>query len=242
VGALSNRIAIVTGAGGGIGSAVARSLASEGASVALLDLAPAPIDALAADIGQAAHPYAVDVTRQDDVTRVVAEVTARWGAPTLVFAGAGICPVGSAVCDPLQWHRVFDVNVLGTQTLINATWDGMVDQRFGRIVLVSSLAAFRGSHVVDIAYSASKGAIESMARYLARRGGPFNVLCNAIAPGIVATQMTAAFPTPSVETIPLRRVAGPDEIASVATFLCSPAAAYVTGTVLPVDGGMRLGP
>ena len=124
----------------------------------------------------------------------------------ILVCNAGICPPGAVAGDWGQWDRVIDVNVNGTQNCIAAAWDHMVSRRYGRIVLVSSMAYYQGGMIVGTEYSASKGAVAAMTRHIARNGGQHGILCNAVAPGVIATEMTASFSKPDLAAIPVREL------------------------------------
>lgn len=116
----------------------------------------------------------------------------------------------------------------------------MVEARYGRIVIISSMAYYRGGVIVGSEYSTSKAALVGLARHIARNGGQFNINCNAVAPGIIPTDMTADFDKPDFDEIPLRRYGTAEYVAGPISFLCGPESAYMTGTVLNVTGGVVL--
>ena len=123
---------------------------------------------------------------------------------------------------------------------VAAVWDGMVEQRSGAIVLLSSMAYYQGGVMVGSEYTASKAAIVGLTRHLARNGGPHGIRCNAVAPGMIETDMLDDFDTPDPATIPLRRLGKAEDCAGPIRFLCGPESSYMTGTVLNVTGGMIL--
>ena len=236
---LAGRVALVTGAARGIGAAVSRALAEAGTDIAALDLRGcAETVASVQSLGRRAISLPCDVTDADATTRCARQTIADLGSVDLLVCCAGLAPMGGAVPDAAQWRQVMRVNVDGSMHSVAACWPHMQQNRFGRIVLVSSMAAWTGSLVVGVEYSASKGAIVSMARHWARHGGPHNIRVNTIAPGIIATDMTAGFPPPNTQAIPLQRVGTADEVARCVRFLCSPESDYVTGSVLHVNGGL----
>jgi NAD(P)-dependent dehydrogenase (short-subunit alcohol dehydrogenase family) len=232
---LDGSVALVSGAATGIGRAVAERLAADGAEVIGVDLASqAATAATIAAQGGRFEGLALDVSDRSAVERALA------GRPRLdiVVPCAGVATVGGAVSTEADWQRVLRVNLDGAYALVAAAWPLMERRRAGAIVLISSMAAHRGSLVVAPEYSASKGALESLNRHFARAGGPLGIRCNCVAPGVIDTEMTRRFPPPRVQDIPMARVGTPAEVASVVAFLAGPGAAYVTGASIPIAGGL----
>ncbi len=234
---LSNMRIAISGAGGGIGSATARLTAEIGAEVMLSDLeAPAALaDELRAR-GRPAEAAALDVTDRGAV-----EAWAQaCGAVDAFIDCAAICPFDDWEAD--GWdevaERVFATNLRGPLNLTRAFMAGMVARKRGRMALVSSVAGRFGGIRAAPHYVMAKGGIISFVRWLARKGAPHDVLVNAVAPAPVATPMIegVAF---DAGGFPLRRVAEPEEIAGPLAFLVSPAASYVSGVVLDVNGAMH---
>ena len=234
---LSNMRIAISGAGGGIGSATARLTAELGAEVMLSDLeAPAALaDELRAP-GRPAEAAALDVTDRGAV-----EAWAQaCGAVDAFIDCAAICPFDDWEED--GWdevaERVFATNLRGPLNLTRAFMAGMVARKRGRMALVSSVAGRFGGIRAAPHYVMAKGGIISFVRWLARKGAPHDVLVNAVAPAPVATPMIegVAF---DAGGFPLRRVAEPEEIAGPLAFLVSPAASYVSGVVLDVNGAMH---
>jgi NAD(P)-dependent dehydrogenase (short-subunit alcohol dehydrogenase family) len=235
VSALAGHVAVVSGAATGIGRAVAERLAAEGAEVIGIDLAvQAETAAAIAAQGGRFEGLAVDVGDRSAVERALGD---RARIDILVPC-AGVATIGGAVSAESDWQRVLRVNLDGTYALVAAAWPVMERRHAGAIVLISSMAAHRGSLVVAPEYSASKGAIESLNRHLARSGGPLGIRCNCVAPGVIDTEMTRRFPPPRVQDIPFGRVGTPAEVAAVVAFLTGPDSAYVTGASVPVAGGL----
>ncbi len=234
---LSGQRIAISGAGGGIGQATARLVASMGGDLMLADLeAPAPLADYIAGQGRAAEATALDIT---DRAAVEAWAAACGKVDGLVDCAA-ICPFDDWTDD--GWDevaaRVFDVNLQGPINLTRAFMAGMAGRGGGRIALVGSIAGRLGGVRAAPHYVMSKGGIHGFVRWAARRGAPDGVLVNAVAPGPVATPMTQGEPY-EPENFPLRRIAQAEEIAGPLAFLVSPAASYVSGAVLDINGAMH---
>ena len=230
------RIAI-TGAGGGIGSTAARLAAGLGADVMVSDLAaPEAVAESVRERGRLSQAAALDVTDRAAVEAWAASC----GAVDALIDCAAICPFDDwteAGWDEVA-ERVFDINLHGPLHLVRAFMGSMAERGGGRIALVGSIAGRIGGLVSAPHYVMSKGAIHSFVRWCSRRGAPHNVLVNAVAPGPVRTPMTASqdFDT---SYFPLARMAEAEEIAGPLVFLVSPAASYVSGAVLDINGAMH---
>ncbi len=240
-GALNGQVAIVTGAARGIGASAAEALAARGAIVHVTDILDcASTVAVIEKAGGAAYGHHLDVRDRSGCADLAASIHAKHGRIDALVANAGVCPAGSVAGDWEQWENVLDVNINGTQNCVAAVWDFMCTARSGRIVTVTSMAYYRGGVIVGTEYSTSKAAIVGLTRHLARNGGKFGINCNAVAPGIVDTEMTANFEKPDFDEIPLRRYGTAEDVAGPISFLCGPESAYMTGTVLNVTGGIVL--
>jgi 3-oxoacyl-[acyl-carrier protein] reductase len=242
---LTGQVAWVTGAARGIGAATARRLALLGATVHLSDVLPCDLAVEAVRVeGASARSHRLDITDREACARLVAEILADDGRLDMVVCNAGVCPPGSVAGDWDQWEKVLAVNLDGTQHCVAAAWAALTEAGSrpagGRLVLVSSMAYYQGGLIVGTEYSAAKAALIGMTRHLARNGGPLGIRCNAVAPGIIETDMTAGFDKPDRERIPLRRLGSAEDVAGPIAFLCGPDSDYMTGTVLNVTGGMIL--
>lgn len=252
---LKERTALITGAGRGIGRATARRFAAEGCSVLVVDLEGAKaretVDQIEEQGGQA-HAYAGDVTEREQVHAMVEAAVEAFGRLDVVVNNAGITRDALTVrmkdgetrlMDETDWDAVLDTNLKGSWLVAQEAALVMIPQNRGRIINTSSVGAL-GS-IGQANYSASKAGIIGLTRTLALEWARYNIAVNCVAPGAVETRLTAAIPEKIAESlvkdIPFRRMARPEEIAAVHTFLASEDASYVTGQVIWVDGGLTVG-
>jgi 3-oxoacyl-[acyl-carrier protein] reductase len=246
----AQRVAIVTGAARGIGAATARRLAADGMAVAVLDLeaqaCAATVDAIGAAGGRALAVGA-DVSQAEQVEAAVGKIAGELGPPAVLVNNAGV------IRDNLlfkmtedDWDAVLGVHLRGAFLMSRAAQKHMVDQRFGRIVNLSSSSALGNRGQVN--YSAAKAGMQGFTKTLAIELGQFGITANAVAPGFIVTDMTAAtaarigmsfedFQAAAVPQIPVRRVGQVDDVAHVISFLCSEGAGFVSGQVIYVAGG-----
>ena len=240
---LHGHVAIVSGAARGIGGAVAVALAAAGAKVAVFDSLAAD-DTLAAATAQGAQcrGWRLDVSDEAAVNRAVAEAAIALGPISILVAAAGVMPSGTVDSALAQWRQVLSVNLDGARHLVAATYAAMVARGDGRIVLVSSVAARQGGLLAGAEYSASKGALVSLGRHIARNGAAHGVRCNIVSPGVIETAMNAQLPKPDPKTLPARRLGAPEDVAGPVVFLCSDQSNYITGIELPINGGQLLYP
>ena len=247
---LTDKVALVTGGSRGIGRGIVLALAREGARVAFVYRGnQAAADSLVADVtaaGGVATAHQGDVADLTVAPKVVEAVMAAWGRVDILVNNAGVIRDGLFLrTDADAWKTVLGTNLDGTYAFCKAVVEQMVfKQRSGRIVNISSVAA-RFHNIGQTNYSASKGAVESFTRALAVEVAKRGVTVNAVAPGFIETDMTEAVRGKAGElikkSIPAGRLGVPDDIAAAVVFLCSPAAAYITGQVLTIDGGLSLG-
>ena len=244
----SRRVALVTGASRGIGRTVACGLAADGFDLALVYAgnADAAADAVAAceAAGATARAYRCDVSNADEVKATADAVLANFGSVWALVNNAGITrDTLLARMKDEDFARVLEVNLTGAFNMMRALTRPLMRQRGGRIVSMSSVVGLMGN-AGQANYAASKAGLIGLTKSVARELAPRGVTVNAVAPGFVRTDMTAALPEQVVERyegqIPLGRLADPEEVAGVVRFLVSDAAAYVTGEVIRVDGGMAM--
>ena len=252
---LENKVAIVTGGGGGIGRATALRLSKEGANVVICDVHQGGIDEtvqLVAAQGGNAIGAAGNVADRANVQGIVEAALDKFGRLDILINNAGINRDALTVrvkdgeikmMSEEQWDAVITVNLKGTWLMSQAAAVPMIKQKYGRIVNTSSIAA--AGNIGQANYSASKAGVIGLTHTLALEWARFNIAVNCVAPGGVNTPMTANIPdhirSTLIERIPLKRMAEPDEIAAVHAFLASDEASYITGQVIWADGGVTLG-
>ena len=232
-----SRVVLVTGGSKGIGLAVARRFAEMGDKVAVTYHSSPPPDGL--------FGVKCDVTSAESVDAAFAAVEAEFGPVEILVSNAGITKDGLLLrMSEADFGAVIDANLTAAYRVTKRASQGMLRARRGRIVLVSSVVGLLGS-AGQTNYAASKAGLVGFARSVARELGSRGITCNVVAPGPVATDMTAALGEQRLAEItaavPLQRMATPEEIAGVVAFLASTDAAYITGAVIPVDGGMGMG-
>jgi 3-oxoacyl-[acyl-carrier protein] reductase len=246
----TQRIAIVTGAGRGIGAAVARRLAADGMAVAVLDLDEQGCLSTVKEItgaGGRAIAVGADVSKTDQVEAAVSRVASELGAPTVLVNNAGVLRDNLLFkMSDDDWDTVLNVHLRGSFLVTRAAQKYMVEAKYGRIVNTSSSSALGNRGQVN--YSAAKAGLQGFTKTLAKELGQFGITANAVAPGFIATDMTAAtaarvgmgfedFQKAAAANIPVRRVGVPEDVAHTVSFLVSEGAGFVSGQVIYVAGG-----
>lgn len=247
---LGGQVAIVTGSSRGIGRSIAETMAAMGAKVVVSSRKAEACEEVAASIrghGGEALVIPCNIARKAEVEALVAETLKAWGRIDCLVCNAAVNPVYGplgALTDE-AFDKIMSSNVKSNLWLCNLTMPGMAERGGGTVIIVSSIAGIRGTEMIG-AYGISKAADFALARNLALEWGPKNVRINCIAPGLIKTEFAralweneAAVARRNAQT-PLRRIGSPDEIGGVAAFLASPAASYITGQTIVVDGGVTI--
>lgn len=246
---LEGEIALITGGGSGIGLAIAQSLAAAGARVVLVGRRSAEVSKATEAIGERAFALPGDVTELDRADALVRAAEAAAGGPISVLVNnAGVHLKKPAIDTTVEeFQGVMNTHVLASHALTRAVLPGMMARRHGQVLFIASMASLFGIPLV-VAYAAAKSAHLGMVRTLAAEVGEHGVRVNAIAPGWIETAMSrkamqqdAARERKILSRTPLQRFGEPADVGMAAVYLCSPAARFVTGIVLPVDGGASIG-
>ncbi|MBP8974040.1 MAG: 3-oxoacyl-ACP reductase FabG [Anaerolineae bacterium] len=242
---LAGRVALITGAGQGIGRAIALRFASEGAKVVALDVVPDGINAVVSEIkaaGGEALAVICDVTQREQVAAAVGAALDAFGQLDILCNNAGITRDARLVkMTEEQFDQVIAVNLKGVFNMTQAVAPHMVERGYGRIITTSSVVGLYGNFG-QTNYVASKAGVIGMTRVWARELGPKGITANAVAPGFIATGMVKTMPQDVLDKFismtPARRLGEPEDIASAFLFLASDEASFVNGAVLSVDGGL----
>lgn len=247
---LKGKVALVTGATGGLGLAIAQAMADHGASVLASDLDPVLCARLVERIrrsGGVAHDLPADLSKVEGAAALAAAALAVYGRVDVLVCNAGMQgpagPIGQA--SPADWQRVMDLNLRAAMELTTALLPKMAANPGSSVVLMASIAGLRGNKAIGL-YGLSKAALAQLARNLAVEWGPLGVRVNSISPGLIRTPLSASFiDNPAamerrLSLTPLRRVGEPHEIAGVAVMLASAAGGFITGHNLVVDGGTTI--
>jgi NAD(P)-dependent dehydrogenase (short-subunit alcohol dehydrogenase family) len=243
----SDKVALVTGAGRGIGRAIAQAFASQGAVVAANDLTPVNLDETIAEItasGGRAREYLCDVTKRMPIQAMVQRVLDDWGRIDILVNNAGVEPHAAILdMDEWDWQRTLDVNLSGPFYAMQQAGRAMREQGGGAIVNIASIAGRAHGLRDRAAYVASKSGLIGLTREAAREFAAYNIRVNAVCPGVIETGMTArlrqdeAMLAKWLADIPQGRLGRPEDVVGVVLFLCSSAAGYITGQAINVDGG-----
>jgi NAD(P)-dependent dehydrogenase (short-subunit alcohol dehydrogenase family) len=240
---LADKVAIVSGGGSGIGRGIAMALAREGAGIAICGRDRKKLDAVAAEIGSACLPVAADISTAKQVDLLVRMTVEHFGRLTTVVNNAGVLLAGTAESiREDQWEQTFNVNVRGPWLLARATLPHLRAAGGGSIINVGSVLSMLGARN-RVAYAASKGAVLAMTRAMALDHAADKIRVNCICPGIVETEMVAAFNMDEaarkqrLAMHPLGRFGQPEDVAGLAVFLASDESSWITGAAYTVDGG-----
>ena len=239
---LTGQKALVTGASGGIGGAIARALHAQGATVALAGTREAALSAVAAELGDRSHILIADLSQPDEPERLVREAEAALGGLDILVNNAGVTRDGLAMrLKDDDWQAVLNVNLSAGFRLIRSALRGMLRRRHGRVICVTSVVGVAGN-AGQANYAASKAGMIGMAKSVAAEVAARGITVNCIAPGFIATAMTDKLTDDQrargTAAIPMERFGTSQEIAAAAIYLASAEAAYVTGQTLHVNGGM----
>jgi 3-oxoacyl-[acyl-carrier protein] reductase len=241
-----NQVAVVTGAGRGIGHAIAVRLAKEGARVASVSRTESNAQKTADEINSlradAAKAYAVDVADQAAVQKAAGQIFENFGRVDILVNNAGVTRDGLSMRMSMEdWDTVLNTNLKGAFNFTQAVMRPMIKQRSGRIINISSIAGLTGN-AGQANYAASKAGLIGLTKTLARELASRGITVNAVAPGLIETDMTTVLSDEIrqgiLQKIPLGKLGEPDDIAGAVAYLASPEAKYITGQVLTVDGGM----
>jgi 3-oxoacyl-[acyl-carrier protein] reductase len=241
---LSGKAALVTGASGGIGGAIARALHRQGASVLLAGTRQAALDGLAGELGERAHVCTADLADPAAPDALVRAAEEAMGKLDILVNNAGVTRDGLAVrMKDEDWHKVLDVNLTAGFRLARAALRGMMRRRAGRIIGITSVVGVTGN-AGQANYAASKAGMIGLSKALAAEVASRGITVNCVAPGFVTSPMTDAL-TPDQKkritgAIPMGRIGNPQEVAACVVFLASDEAAYVTGQTLHANGGMAM--
>ncbi len=241
---LSGRTALVTGASGGIGGAIARALARQGARVVVSGTRVAALEALAADLGPSAVVVTADLAAPDGAAALLKAAEAEAGGLDILVNNAGLSRDGLVMrMSDADWQTVLDVDLTAGFRLIRGALRGMMKRRWGRVIGISSIIGFTGN-TGQAAYAAAKAGMVGMTKALAQEVASRGITANCIAPGFIETEMTRELAERHreglLQSIPAGRFGGGGDVAACAVFLASDEAGYVTGQTLHVNGGMAM--
>lgn len=244
---LQGKTAVVTGGARGIGRAAAEAIHTAGGNVAVVDRDGATAQETAASFGDRGLGVAADVSLSTDVKAAISTVTARFGGIDVLVNNAGVdAAIPILEMDEEEWDRVLSINLKSVFLVTKAVLPSMIERGGGSVVSLASIVARQGAMNGGIHYAASKGGIIAFTKTLARQMAAQNVRANAIAPGVIDTDLIATNMAPDVRTrieaaIPTGRLGMPKEIGTAIAFLASDASSYITGATLDANGGFWIG-
>ena len=239
---MSKKVAIVTGAGQGIGKAIARRLAKDGMNIAIADInletAQAAADEIAKEFGGEAMAVKCNVAQEEEVNAAVQAVLDRFGTIDVLINNAGVLSLKKPFVEytKADWDKLFSINFMGDVFFCKAVIPTLKAKKSGRIINMSSQSAETGGMAASPVYSATKAAVWCMSKSLANELGAFGINVDAVAPGLIATEMTknAGYRD---DMVPLGRLGTPEDVADAVAFLAGNDGRYVTGMILDVNGG-----
>jgi 3-oxoacyl-[acyl-carrier protein] reductase len=239
-------LALVTGASGVLGLAVARALIDEGYRVVMVDLDQQRLDSQAGDLGGEAIPVALDISSPEKVRGVSQKIRRQCGEVSVLVNNAGLLSNNKLTeTDDEEWRRLLSVNLDGAFYLCREWLGGMKDRGWGRIVNISSLAMKTGGLTAGTSYTASKGGLTALTLSIAREAASHGVTANGVAPAYIRTPMITDFLSATQQQellaqIPVGRFCDPEEVAHVVSFLVSPLSGFITGEIIDINGGLHM--
>jgi 2-hydroxycyclohexanecarboxyl-CoA dehydrogenase len=247
MGDLDGRVALVTGGAGGIGRAICRAFAAQGATVAVCDLDEEAAAQTARELGDGHRAYSADISDSAAVAELVARAAGDLGPIAILVNNAGIDKIERFVDSTEQtWRKIVDVNYLGTVIVSRAVLDSMLEQRYGRIINIGSDAGRVGSSG-EVVYSGTKGAIIAFGKALAREVASKGITVNTVCPGPTDTALLQQVADHNqnmfdalAKAVPMKRIGSPEDVAPAVAFFAGPGAAYITGQTLSVSGGLTM--
>lgn len=245
---LKGKVSLITGAAKGIGKAIAMCFAKEGSFVIVNDIKIKEAQKVVKEIkshGNQAEAFQSDISKVNEVRNMIKKILKKFGRINVLVNNAGICErLAIEDITSEQWDRTLDINLKGTFLCSQAVFKIMKSQRSGKIINIASLAGKVGGINVGAHYSASKAGIICLTKSFAKEGASYGITVNAVAPGVIDTDITTSLPKKEIESycksIPLRRIGEQEEVAELVLFLASNSANYITGETIDINGGMLM--
>lgn len=245
---LKEKISLITGAAKGIGKAIAMCFAKEGSFVIVNDIKIREAQKVVKEIvshGGQAEAFQSDISKVNEVRNMIKKILKKFGRIDVLVNNAGICErLAIEDITSEQWDRTLDINLKGAFLCSQTVFKIMKSQRSGKIINIASLAGKVGGINVGAHYSASKAGIICLTKSFAKEGASYGITVNAVAPGVIDTDITTSLPKKEIESycksIPLRRIGEPEEVAELVLFLASNSSNYITGETIDINGGMLI--
>jgi 3-oxoacyl-[acyl-carrier protein] reductase len=244
---LNEKTAVITGGADGIGAAVALAFARQGVSAIMIgdidfSKAKETSSRISRETGCNCLACAVDVGNRSDIEQMFQQVRTSFGRLDILVNCAGVCPTGTIEeIDEDHWDKVMAINLKGTYLCCREALMLMKPEHYGKIINVSSISGRIGGIATGINYSTSKGGIIAMTMALAKAAGPYNINVNAVAPGFINTRIARQFTHFTPDSVPLKRIGEPEDVADVIVFLASEMSRYITGCTIDINGGLYMG-